>query len=82
MTGFVLAEVEMESPLQKMIDQQVLVRTGDVEYRGRLVEVTEEAVCLQARTGWREIGMERIVSINLLPIEEQPEEEDEEDPTD
>jgi hypothetical protein len=67
----------MESPLQKMIDQQVIVRTGDVVYRGRLVEITEEAVCLQAKTGWREIGMERIVSIDLLP-EPEPVETDEE----
>ena len=65
----------MESPLQKMIDQQVIVKTGDVVYRGRLVEITEEAVCLQAKTGWREIGMERIVSIELLPVEKPPEEE-------
>ncbi len=57
----------MESPLQKMLDQQVIVKTADVVYRGRLIEITEEAVCLQAKTGWREIAMERIVSIDLLP---------------
>lgn len=57
----------MESPLQKMMDRQVVVKTGDVVYRGRLIEITEEAVCLQAKTGWREIAMERIVSIDLQP---------------
>lgn len=60
----------MESPLQKMIDRQVIVKTGDVVYRGRLVEITEEAVCLKAKTGWREIAIERIVSINLQPDQE------------
>jgi ABC-type Na+ transport system ATPase subunit NatA len=69
----------MESPLQKMIDQLVIVKTGDVVYRGKLVEITEEAVSLQAKTGWREVSMERIVSIDLLPVEESPEEEADED---
>ncbi len=69
----------MDSPLQKMIDQQVIVKTGDVVYRGRLVEITEQAVCLKAKTGWREIGMERIVSINLLPDGESLEEEKDEE---
>jgi len=57
----------MESPLQKMIDKQVIVKTGDVTYRGRLVEVTEDSVCMMAKTGWREVLMERVVSIDLLP---------------
>ena len=68
----------MESPLQKMIDQQVIVKTGDAVYRGRLVEITEEAVCLMARTGWREVSMERIVSIDLLPEPEVEEPVDDE----
>jgi len=63
----------MESPLQKMIDQQVIVKTGDVEYRGRLVEVSEESVCLMARTGWRQVPMDRVVSMNLLS---EPESDD------
>ena len=57
----------MESPLQKMMNRQVIVKTGDVVYRGQLIEVTEEAVCLMARTGWRQVSMERIVSIALQP---------------
>ena len=56
----------MESPLQKMMNRQVVVKTGEVVYRGRLVEITEDAVCLMARTGWRQIAMERIVSIAPL----------------
>lgn len=58
----------MESPLQKMIDQPVIVKTADVVYRGRLVEVTEDAVCLMARTGWRQVPIERIVNIDLQPV--------------
>jgi len=57
----------MESPLQKMMNRLVVVKTGDVVYRGRLIEITEEAVCLMARTGWRQVPMERIVSIALQP---------------
>lgn len=57
----------MENPLQKLIDQQVVVKTGDANYRGRLVEVTETAVCLMARTGWREIMIDRVVSIKKQP---------------
>ena len=60
----------MGSSLQEMIDKQVVVKTGDVVYRGRLVEISEEAVCLMAKTGWREVSMERIVSIDLLPEQE------------
>jgi len=59
----------MESPLQKMLDRQVEVKTGDAVYRGRLVEITEEAVCLMARTGWREVSMDRIIAIKLSPEE-------------
>jgi len=61
----------MGSSLQEMIDKQVIVQTGDVVYRGRLVEISEEAVCLMAKTGWREVSMERIVSIELSPVQEE-----------
>ena len=60
----------MGRSLQEMIDKQVVVKTGDVVYRGRLVEISEEAVCLMAKTGWREVSMERIVAIDLLPEQE------------
>nr|NIS42043.1 hypothetical protein [Desulfuromonadales bacterium] len=46
------------------------VKTGDVAYRGKLVEVTEESVCLMAKTGWRQIPTDRIVTIDLLPEQE------------
>jgi len=69
----------MESPLQKMMNRQVIVKTGDVVYRGRLIEITEEAVCLMARTGWRQVSMERIVSIDLLPERDQAEVSDGDD---
>lgn len=62
----------MVSPLQKMIDRQVIVKTGDVVYRGTLIEITEEAVTLKAKTGWREIPVERIVSIDLIPEPVEP----------
>lgn len=57
----------VDRTLQDMIDKLVIVKTGDVVYRGRLVEVSEDAVCLMAKTGWREVPMDRIVKIELLP---------------
>ena len=66
----------MGSSLQEMIDKQVVVKTGDVVYRGRLVEISEEAVCLMAKTGWREVLMERIVAIDLIPEQEETVEPD------
>ena len=66
----------MGSSLQEMIDKQVVVKTGDVVYRGRLVEISEEAVCLMAKTGWREVPMERIVAIDLIPEQEETVEPD------
>ena len=66
----------MGSSLQEMIDKQVVVKTGDVVYRGRLVEISEEAVCLMAKPGWREVPMERIVAIDLIPEQEETVEPD------
>ncbi len=53
----------MKRYLDRLLGTQVLVRTGSVNYRGVLKEVTEDQVSLQAPTGWREIPMDRVVDI-------------------
>lgn len=57
----------MPVPLHKLIGQRVEVQTGDLLYRGLLREVTEETVALMGATGWREIPMDRVVSIRPQP---------------
>ena len=53
----------MKKQLYQLVGQRVIVRTGDLLYRGVLREVTEESVALRGDTGWREIPMEKVVAI-------------------
>ncbi len=59
----------MKKPLHQLIGQPVVVRTGDLIYRGVLREVTEESVSLRGITGWRVVPMEKVVAI--VPEEDE-----------
>lgn len=62
----------MKKPLARLIGEAVVVRTGDLAYRGILREVTEDTVSLMGATGWREIPMNRVVAIRPAEDEEPP----------
>jgi hypothetical protein len=55
--------------MRRLLDQMqgriVVVQAGGIGYRGILKEVSEEQVCLQGLTGWREIPMEKVTRIRL-----------------
>jgi hypothetical protein len=55
----------MRRLLDHMQGRIVVVQAGGIGYRGILKEVSEEQVCLQGLTGWREIPMEKIARIRL-----------------
>ncbi len=63
----------MKKPLHRLIGKPVVVRTGDLKYRGVLREVTEDAVALMGTTGWREIPMSRVVDIRAREEVDPPE---------
>jgi hypothetical protein len=62
----------MKKPLARLIGKTVVVRTGDLVYRGVLREVTEDTVSLMGATGWREIPMNRVVAIRSAEDEASP----------
>ena len=54
----------MRSPITDLHGQEVEVRAlGDIVYRGRLIEATDESLMLRTEERWIEIPMERVVSI-------------------
>ena len=54
----------MRSPLAALHNQMVEVRAlNDTLYRGTLVEVTETAILLRSESGWIEIPMQKVVSV-------------------
>ena len=54
----------MRSPIADLHNQEVVVRAlGEITYRGILAEATDTALLLRAETGWIEIPMEKVVSI-------------------
>ncbi len=57
----------MVRPIDSLVEKPVIVYTSVASYRGILKEVSEEAVSLQGRTGWREIPMDRIKDIRPDP---------------
>ncbi len=56
----------MRRLLDRMQGRVVVVHADGVDYRGILKEVTEEQVCLQGVTGWRQIPVAKIVRIQVL----------------
>lgn len=54
----------MRSPIADLHGQEVEVRAlGDIVYRGRLVEATDESLMLRSEERWIEIPMEKVVSV-------------------
>jgi len=54
----------MRSPITDLHGQEVEVRAlGDIVYRGRLIEATDESLMLRTEERWIEIPMEKVVSI-------------------
>jgi hypothetical protein len=52
--------------MYEMIGKLVEVIADDVVYRGKLIEVNENVVHLQAETGWLVISTEKIMKITLI----------------
>lgn len=55
----------MRRLLDRMQGQVVVVQAGGIGYRGILKEVSEEQICLQGLTGWREIPLAKVTRIRL-----------------
>jgi len=51
------------SPIDKLLDKQVIVYTAVATYQGILKEISEEAICLRGKTSWHEIPVDRIKEI-------------------
>lgn len=52
--------------MQEMVGREVRVNTGDIEYRGLLVEIGEADVHLESEAGWIVIPLENIVDIQVV----------------
>ena len=59
--------------MRRLLDQMqgriVVVHAGSIGYCGILKEISEEQICLQGLTGWREIPMTKITRIRLAEPE-------------
>ncbi len=49
--------------IHNLIGKEVVVEANGITYRGRLVEVNEQEVYLQAESGWITILTENVVDI-------------------
>ncbi len=49
--------------MQELIGKEVIVRTGEIEYRGVLVEIGEVDIHLEAETGWIVVPVGNVVGI-------------------
>lgn len=49
--------------MRDLVGKIVEVRTGDMTYTGRLVEIGEEDVYLESEAGWIVLPVERVASI-------------------
>jgi hypothetical protein len=45
--------------------KDVVIQAGGTAYRGRMVEMTAEAILLKAEGGYREIQMDKVTRIEL-----------------
>lgn len=59
----------MRRLLDRMQGRVVVVHAGGIGYRGILTETSEEQICLQGLTGWREIPMAKVTRIRLAEPE-------------
>lgn len=53
----------MPDKLHTLVGKDVVVKTGDISYRGILIEVTEEMIFLKGTTGWRQVPVDRVVEV-------------------
>jgi len=49
--------------MQELIGKQVEVVTGDMVYRGILIEINEAEIYLQAEDGWITVPVEKVVHV-------------------
>jgi hypothetical protein len=59
----------MRRLLDRMQGRVVVVHAGGIGYRGILKEASEEQICLQGLTGWRQIPMAKVTRIRLAEPE-------------
>lgn len=52
--------------MQGLIGKNVEVVTGDVTYRGILVEIGETEIYLQAEEGWITVPVDRVVDVRTI----------------
>jgi len=52
--------------MQELIGKQVEVITGDVIYRGVLVEIGETEIYLRAEEGWITVPVDRVVDVHPI----------------
>jgi hypothetical protein len=50
----------------ELMGKEVEVVTGDLIYRGVLMEVTETEISLQSVSGWITIPMERVLDVRAV----------------
>jgi len=56
--------------INAMVNKEVVVVANGIEYRGKLVEVTETEVSLQGALGWMSVPVESVTSMNLVEEDE------------
>ncbi len=52
--------------MQELIGKEVRVKTGEIEYRGVLVEIGETDIHLEAETGWIVIPVGNVAGIEAV----------------
>jgi len=51
--------------INAMVNKEVVVISDGMEYRGKLVEITETEVSLQGPLGWMSVPVESVTNITL-----------------
>lgn len=51
--------------MHELINKSVEVVTGDTVYRGILIEIGADQICIQSETGWIEIPLEKILDVRV-----------------
>ena len=52
--------------MHKLIGKEVEVVTGDITYRGILIETGENEIQLQTQFGWISVPIEKIVNVKVV----------------
>lgn len=56
--------------MHEMIGKEVEVKTMEIIYRGKLVEIGETEINLQSDYGWISIPMEKVADVKLVESDE------------